>query len=190
MTLALLSATLAILGKVAFDIWVRYCQRQSVAAAIAGEIAGYLQTLNPSQTVAALRSIAAMEPDKRAKRLAGMSPLPSGHPMFDKVGDKVGLLPPELVQDITAFYNVISGMRLLFNHSSSEKFLGADVGYQTDYLNAIANGLEEHLFPAYDTASALNALWRESMWRYVATAWASVQGSTALYALKTRPPRN
>jgi len=157
---AILTAALALLGKIAFD--ARSCgrERQAVAAALAGEITGYVNNLRPEQATANLRNLAAMPAEARLATFAMFMQLPSGHSVFDKSLDKLGLLEPGLVRDVSAFYNAVTEIRLLPAHAGSEWFAKADDHLQSSFLCPIAAGLKEHVATAQATAASLEAVWR------------------------------
>lgn len=168
MAWAVFTAALALLGKVVFDAWSRGRERRAIAAALAGEIAGYLHNLRPEHTAANLRALAAMPAEARRAALAMFPQLPSGHPVFDKSLDRLGLLEPGVVRDVSAFYNAITGMRLLCAHVGSERFAKADDALQANFLCAMAAGIEEHVTPARATATSLEAIWRRGPLEFLA----------------------
>jgi hypothetical protein len=63
-----------------------------------------------------LRKIKAMSRDDRQASLVAMPTLPSGHPAYDKLADKLGLLPPSITQKVSGFYNAVTSLRLATSH--------------------------------------------------------------------------
>ena len=110
------AASLTVIVKIGFDVWSKSSQRRAdrraIAAALAGEIGGYLVALNPEVAGPRYRSLAALDRPSRIRKLAAFPPLPTGHPVYDKLADKVGLLPPDLTREISRLYNVVTGIRV------------------------------------------------------------------------------
>lgn len=157
---AIFSAALALVGKLGFDMWVRRADRRSMAAALAGEIGGYIRNLKPAETASNLRQIAALSREERQANLAALPVLPTGHPAYDKLADKIGLLPPELTQAVSGFYNAVTGLRLLGNHLSSKPFLEASDKFQMEYISSIAKGIDDYIAPAQRTVIHLEKIWK------------------------------
>lgn len=159
---AIWGAALSLIGKVAFDIWTRISKyradRKSVAAALAGEIGGYLVTLNPDVTAPRYRAIAALDRETRVRKLAAFPPLPTGHPAYDKLADKVGVLPPHLTREISRIYNVVTGVRLLIMHFHTPAFLAADDEYQTGLIEQVAVAMEDHTPAAREAVRQLEEI--------------------------------
>jgi hypothetical protein len=87
-----------------------------IAAALAGEINAYVDLLSAKidgrDAAASYRLAAGLNQDARLVWLRTIPPLPSAHPVFDKVAEKIGQLPHAEAYAISRFYNVITGMRL------------------------------------------------------------------------------
>ncbi len=92
---------LSVTGKIAFECSQRDAERRGTAAALAGEIGAYIDNLNPDVAAPAYRALAAFDREARVKKLAAFPPLPTGHPAYDKLSEKIGLLPPHLVREIS-----------------------------------------------------------------------------------------
>ena len=155
---AIFTAALALAGKVAFDFWERHRQRSSIAAALAGEIGAYFTLLNPRITATNYRTLASMAYEMRCARLRSMGKLPSGHPVFDKVADKVGLLPTTEAFDVSKTYNIITGLRILVSDLSSDEIVSADSAAQQGRLLVIADILTEHHQPMCDLVTRLKQI--------------------------------
>lgn len=144
LTVALLTAALAVGSKILSDHWTLHQQTRGVAAALAGEIGAYLQLLNLPTTVPAYRTIAALHGDDRRKCLRLIFKPPIGHPVFDKIADKLGLLPIAEARDVSQIYNVVTGMRIFLAGFSSKEFLEADDEYQVGFINHVADEIEKY----------------------------------------------
>jgi hypothetical protein len=129
---ALLVAALALLGKIAYDAWVRFDQRRGVAGALAGEIGAYVEIILEMDLDVTLFAWVNIPAEKREGILKAMPPLPIGHPVFDKITDKLMLLPPEQSISISRFYNAVTSMRLLMMNMRSSEF----VALQPEVQNA------------------------------------------------------
>ena len=156
LTTAILTAILAIIGKILVDVRQRGQDRRGLAAALAGEIAAYIEPFQTRDVVVSMRVIAKYDRAERRSRLAGFPPLPTGHPVFDALASKVGLLPPELAKGVSGFYNKITGLRLLMGNVSSDRFLDADDAIQVGCLEEVARIVEVGLAPAQTLVDALS----------------------------------
>jgi hypothetical protein len=149
------AAAVALLAKVAYDLWNRWREQRGTAAALAGEIGAYIALLRPKETAIVFRQIATFERSPRQKSFRGMARVPSTHPVFDKISEKIGILSVKDAMDISKFYNVITGLRLHINNFSSETFIDAEDAYQIGILIFIASGLEEHIATAGELVDRL-----------------------------------
>ena len=145
---AFFTAALALVGKIIFDVWSRHREKQGIAASLAGEIGAYVELLRPEILVSSFRGIAEMEYPERVRALAAFGPLPSSHPVFDKVADKIGLLSTGLARDISKFYNVVTGMRLLISNISSDRFKNLSNDMQVRMIEEVIKMVEKHIIPA------------------------------------------
>lgn len=141
---ALFTATIALLGKMGFDSWARYRNRQGIAASLAGEIEMYLSFIARPDVAATLRLICDAGPEQRQNALRGFGRLPDSHPVFDKVADQVGLLSIELAYDISRLYNVVTGVRLLMSDLSTERVIGLQDAQQVALVRQIIGVIEEY----------------------------------------------
>jgi hypothetical protein len=157
-----IAASLSVIGKVIADICSRVsgrrAERRAIAATIAGEIGGYLLNLNSEITAKAYRALADLDQPNRILKLAAFPPLPSGHPAYDKLADKIGLLPPSLIIEISKIYNVVTGMRLIINHFRTREFLAADDDYQRGLIQQVAIIMETHVPAAGAVVKDLKAI--------------------------------
>jgi hypothetical protein len=141
----------------------------SVAAALAGEIGAYVKQFDPPTAIANYRAIAAFDHATRRRRLRSMPKrLPDTHPVFDKVADKIGLLPVAEALDVSSIYNVVTGVRLMISWLSTDEFAGADDEVQIAVLDRIADGIEQNYQPALDLVERLKGISSQSFWRHAA----------------------
>ena len=156
------AASLSVIGKIAFDVYSKWSQhrtdQRAIAAAIAGEIGGYLAALNPEVTAPRYRVLAALDRETRVRKLAAFPPVATGHPAYDKLSDKVGLLPPHLTREISRIYNVVTGMRLLIMHFRTAEFLAADDDYQRALIEQVAIAMEYHVPAAREAVKQLEEI--------------------------------
>lgn len=167
LTTAFIAATLALLGKIGFDVWGRHRERRGIAGALAGEIGAYVDLLNPETTPAAYRAVAALDRNQRLERLRGFPPLPTSHPVFDKVADKIGVLPYQAAYGISRVYNVITGMRLALASMSAAGFLEACDEVQQGRLFFVAEAIEQEGKTARDVVTLLKKVSQQSLWSFI-----------------------
>jgi hypothetical protein len=170
LTVALLAASLALFGNILFGLWNRFNERRSIAAALAGEIGAYIKLLDSPVSVQSYRKLAETDSEVRVRLLRAFPKVPSGHPVFDKVADKIGLLPAEDALDVSAIYNVVSGMRLLIVNLSSEQFATADAAMQSAMLITIADSIEKYSQSSELLVQRLIIISRERFSRFLRTA--------------------
>jgi hypothetical protein len=169
---AFFTATLALLGNIFVSVLGRHRERRSIAAALAGEIGAYIRHINPSTTVESYRKVAAFDHAMRRRRLNSMPQrLPDNHPVFDKVADKIGLLPVAEAEDVSSLYNVITGMRLMIAGLSSEEIANADDEVQIAYLNSIAETIKRNHQPALDLIERLKGIANQSLCPAATLLW-------------------
>ena len=158
---AVVSAGLGFLSKGVLDIWTERKARKVVATAIGGELGAYLELLRPEQTVQNVKTIATLPYEERVARLRGQfSHLPSGHPVFDRVADKIGTLPPNVALKVFAAYNIITSARLLLGSLSSEEFLAQSDDVQVGRIKTLASMFEQEIEGMRETVVSLNKLSR------------------------------
>ena len=121
--LAIVSGLIAFLAKIGFDIRIEHQARKAVAAALAGEMCAYLRLSQPEKTASESRLLLALLFEERQKCLTGNFSLPSGHPVFDQVADKIGILTPQAAQGVSEAYNIFTLVRLALILIGSETFL-------------------------------------------------------------------
>jgi hypothetical protein len=161
---ALFVAALALLGKVSFDAWNRHHERRTIAAALAGEIAAYISPFEREPAAESFRKIAELPTAIRQQRMAGFPVPPSGHPVFDKVAGRIGLLSASHARDVSRFYNAVTAFRIFITNLSSEKFLKADDDYQKAMLQRIAATIETQLPLAQALVKSLEEVSRDRSW--------------------------
>jgi len=166
-TIALLTAALTVVGKMANDIWAQYRERKAIAAALRGEVGAYLRPFEGTAVDGGLRALAELDRDSRARRLRGLHPLPTGHPGFSKIADKIALLPPAVAVDVSSFYNYVDSMRLMFMNLSSEGFLEAADEIQVALIHQVARGYSNHVPVAQSLLRKLKAISGESFWQFL-----------------------
>lgn len=142
---ALWVAALALTGNLVYAIWNRWQDKRGLAGALAGEIGAYTMLLTPAATANGLRALAVMDEDTRRQRLRMFGTLPDPHPVFDKVADKLALLPGEDAREVSAFYNWVTGMRLMQIRFGSDAFIGQPNNIQVQLLAFIADDLERRM---------------------------------------------
>lgn len=161
---AIATAGLALFAKLYIDWLERARERRSVAAAIAGELTAYLTLLKPVQFATNLRNLKYLNSDELKARLAAFPELPNSHPVFDKISEKLGRLPVQEIVDISAAYNVVTGMRLHIKKWPSEEFLRADRFYQIAVFEAVADAVERQAGPASNLINRLEWIARQGSW--------------------------
>lgn len=162
LTVAFFTAAFALVGKIISDRWERHRQLCGIATALADEIGAYMKQLDPPTTVASFRMIAAMDHETRRRRLRSMLKPPSGHPVFDKVADRIGLLPVTAAENVSSIYNVVTGLRIAVSSLSSSEVTEADDEVQIAILNRIADGLEQNHLPAQNLVRQLGEISQQS----------------------------
>ena len=160
---AFFTAALALVGKIIFDIWSRHRKKRGIAASLAGEIGAYVELLQPEMLVSNFRKIAEMEYSHRGRQLAAFGSPPSSHPVFDKVADKIGLLSTSLARDISKFYNVVTGIRLLISNMSSDGFKSLSDDVQVSMIEEVIKMIEKHIIPATTMVDQLDRTARQNL---------------------------
>ena len=167
LTTAFSAAALAVLGKIVFDVWARYRERRGIAGALAGEISAYVDFLKPETTSATFRSLAALGREQRLDWLRTYPPLPTSHPVFDKVADKIGILPFRVARGVSRTYNLVTGIRLLLSSMTTPGFLEASDAVQQGRLIVVAEALGREDPAARDLIAMLHHISQQSFWRYI-----------------------
>jgi len=169
---ALLVAALALVGKIAYDAWVRFDLRRGVAGALAGEIGAYVEIILAMDLDATLLAWVNIPVEKREGILRAMAPLPTGHPVFDKIADKLTLLPSEQSISISRFYNAVTSMRLLMMNMRSAEFVALQPDVQNANFRIVATIVGREFRSARDTLlPALRALADETALKAIRWKW-------------------
>jgi hypothetical protein len=161
---ALWVAALGLFGKILYDFWNRQHERRNVAAALAGELGAYLSLIEPTPLADIYRKLAAAPFDERRRRLASLAAPPTGHPVFDKLAGKLGLLSAAHARSVSRVYNVVTGMRQLQAHLPSPRFIESGDDIQRSLLQYLAAGLEQYLPEARALVTELEAVSRQTVW--------------------------
>jgi hypothetical protein len=164
---ALWVAALALAGKVAFDAFQRFEVRRSVASALAGEIHTYLHFLDPPVLGPAYRAKAELPREDRISWLKSLPVLPSSHPVFDKVADKIGSLPAGMAGGVARVYNVVTGGRLLLTSLSTPGFIEAPDHLQIERIETIWLLIDKQTKVFTDTIEQLEAVSQQSFLCYL-----------------------
>jgi hypothetical protein len=167
LTTAFLAAALALGGNIIFGLWGRYRDRCGVAAALAGEIGAYVKQLNPPDTVTAYRKLATFDHETRRRRLRSMLKTPDSHPVFDKIADKIGLLPAAEALEVSSIYNVVTGMRIIISSLSGDEIAAADDEVQIAILGKLADAIEQNYLPAQELIERLKRISNQSFWCFL-----------------------
>lgn len=168
LTVALTTATLALVGNIFFNSWNLYHERSSIAAALAGEIEAFEAINPPPNNSNPYRDVAKLDNASRRMRLL-TAPKPSmSNPVFDKVADKIGLLPPAEARDVSKVYYVFSSIRLFIAHLSDEQFAkNADEAVQIKMLNDIAGFIDANYKDAHSLVGRLDQISKQSFIAYL-----------------------
>jgi hypothetical protein len=135
---AIIAGLVAFLTKLGLDELTEHRARSAVAAALSGELGAYLRLIRPEQTIENIKTIAATPYDARIVALRGaFLSLPTGHPVFDRVADKIGTLSPEAARGVSEAYNITTSARLWLGSLSSESFLAAPDNVQVIQITAM-----------------------------------------------------
>jgi hypothetical protein len=167
LTVALFAAALAVLGNILFSLWRDYRERRSIAAALAGEIGAYMQLLDPPKAAEHYRKLAAIDYPTRCQRLRAFPKSVEGHPVFDKVAEKIGLLPATEALDVSMIYNIVTGMRTVLGNLSTTEFADGDDAMQIATLSYIADTLDQRHQPTQDLIRRLRRIAEESPWQFL-----------------------
>jgi hypothetical protein len=100
----------------------------------------------------------------RRRRLRCMLKTPTGHPVFDKVADKIGLLPASEALDVSSIYNVVTGMRIIISSLSSDEIANADDEVQVAILGKIADTIEQNYPVAQNLVERLKRISDQGFW--------------------------
>jgi len=165
--LAVVTGVIGFLTKIGIDIRAEHQARKAIAAALAGELGAYLRLSQPERTVENVKTFAKIPYDERIVRLRGLPSPPSGHPVFDRVADKIGSLSPEAARGISEAYNIITGARLLLAYMSSDPFLQAPDQVQVILITVMTDMFAQEIEGMRRTVALLDRLSRQSFRCYL-----------------------
>lgn len=165
LTTAFVATAFALVAKIVADQWNRHSDRRSIAGALAGEVSAYMKQLDPLKFANNFRKIAESDEISRRRCLRSLPKTPSGHPVFDKVADKIGLLPAAEAEEISSFYNVITGFRVLVSGLSDDRFVTADGEVQIALLNTIADKICEETTNVPELIDRLREISTQTFWQ-------------------------
>jgi hypothetical protein len=89
---AVITAAVGFVFKIYLDLRSEHQAENALAAALAGELHAYLRLSKPELTLERIGTLVELPYERRVSVLTGLFSLPSGHPVFDRVSDKIGLL--------------------------------------------------------------------------------------------------
>jgi hypothetical protein len=164
---AVVTGVIGLLTKIGIDIRTEHLARKAVAAALAGELGAYLRLSQAERTAENIKALVQIPYDERGVRLRGLFSLPSGHPVFDRVADKIGSLSPEAARGISEAYNIITCARLLLVSMSSDAFLQAPDPVQVTRITVMADMFAQEIEGMRRTVALLDHLSRQSFCCYL-----------------------
>jgi hypothetical protein len=171
LTTAFFTAALALIGNIVLSFWRLDQDRRGVAAALAGEIGAYMRLLDPPTFAVDLRQMAASDRARRQRVLRSLPATQLGHPVFDKVADKIGLLPVAAAEDVSDIYNTIIGTLAIMSHLSTNAFIDADDEIQGIQLRGLADRIERETRDARDLLERLTLISRRGWRERLRDAW-------------------
>jgi hypothetical protein len=161
---AIIAALLGFLARIAYDVWVAHEGRKAIAAALAGELRAYLQLSNPEHMIDNLRKCAQNPHAERIVALKALPPMPSGHPVFDRVADRIGTLSPEAARGVSEAYNIMTSGRMLLTHMSAPAFLDAPDHVQQIQIGTMIDIFSRETDEMRRTVELLDRLSRQTLW--------------------------
>ncbi len=161
---ALFTAALALFGKILFDLWGRHREQSAIAGALVGEIGAYIDLLNPPVTSVNYRAVAGLPRQERLGVIGAFPALPTSHPVFDRLADKIGSLPHGNAEGVSRIYTVVTGVRLTLSSMSSQGFLNASDVIQQGRLSFIADTIEREGPKARDLIASLRRVSEQTFW--------------------------
>ena len=167
---AVFAAAISVITKVAYDLFTHWRSRRSVAGGLAGEIGAYYRIWHDYGLAAGLRQHATENRTDRQDWLRSFPAPPTGHPVFDKVSDRVCLLSPDNVQRVSEAYNLVTGMRVLLAGLAMTGFVEASDGLQTTRLTTMATMLDKEMPKLPGTVARLETASRRlpvRLWRRI-----------------------
>jgi hypothetical protein len=166
-TLVVVTGVIGFLTKIVLDIRAEHQARKAVAAALAGELGAYLRLSQPEQTVENIKALTKIPYEERVILLRGLFSLPSGHPVFDRIADKIGSLSPEAARGVSEAYNIITGARLLLVSISSDTFLQAPDHLQIARITVMTDMFAKEIAGMRRTIAVLDRLSRQGFRCYL-----------------------
>jgi hypothetical protein len=165
--LAVVTGVIGFLAKIVLDIRTEHQARKAVAAALAGELGAYLRLSQPERTAENIKAIAKIPYEERVVRMRGLFSLPSSHPVFDQVADKIGVLSPQAARGISEAYNIITCARLFLTALCSDTFLQAPDQVQVSRITVMADVFAQEIEGMRRTVTLLDRLSRQSFCCYL-----------------------
>jgi len=164
---AVIAGLIAFLAKLWHDLRLEHQARKALAAALSGELGAYLRLLQPERTMENIKLLTAAPYDKRIAALRGAFNLPSGHPVFDRVADKIGTLSTEAARGVSEAYNIVTGGRLALMALSSDVFLQSSDEIQVIRIRVVADMFIEQIDGVRQTIAMLDRLSRQTLFCYL-----------------------
>jgi len=167
---AVFAVAVSIITKVANDLFIHWRTRRSIAGGLAGEIGAYYRIWHDYDLAAGLARHAAESRADRQDWLRSFPVPPTGHPVFDKVSDRLCLMSPDNVQRASEAYNLVTGMRVLLAGLALPGFLEASDGQQAERLTTMATILNKEMVRLPGTVARLDTASRllpVRAWRWV-----------------------
>jgi hypothetical protein len=114
---ALVGAATAVLAGIPLEHYKRHRDRRGTAAVIAGEIAALLHVTERGNTIENFRTIQkALEAGKDVPIPEVYTVEPTYGPIFEKLIDKLGLLPVDVAERVVQFYGYLIGIRAVLKN--------------------------------------------------------------------------
>jgi hypothetical protein len=106
--------------------------------------------------------------EERQKCLTGIFSLASGHPVFDQVADKIGILTPQAAQGVSEAYNIFTSVRLALILIGSETFRHVPDRLQVVYMTTMADMFLQEVEGMHKTVTLLDDISRQGWFSYLA----------------------
>lgn len=167
---AVFAAAISVITKVAYDLFTHWRSRRSIAGGLAGEIGAYYRIWHDYDLAAGLRRHTTESRADRQDWLRSFPAPPTGHPVFDRVSDRLSLLSPDNVQRTSEAYNLVTGMRLLLAGLALPGFVEASDSLQTARLTTMATMLDKEMLRFPGTVARLETasrLFPVRLWRWI-----------------------
>jgi hypothetical protein len=118
-------------------------QRRAIAGALLGEMEAYIKLLGIESSRKNFIDLASHADDKDLLlRLASFPKLPTGHPVFDRCADQLGVLPGDLPREISKLYNIVTSFRAMMSHLSDPGVLMAPIEIPRKLLQQLVMALD------------------------------------------------